>query len=358
MRRAMIGSLLVGMAACSSTEGSTETVICPAGAKPANLPGSIGGIDAVTGFGENPANLAMYVHAPSSSSGAAKAIVLALHGCTQSAKDYVNAGWNEVADREGLVIVYGEQSSTNNNMRCFRWWDAAHIGKSGEAKSLASMVNYAKSKYGTQRAFVTGLSAGGAMTAVMLAAYPEIFEAGAVMAGLPYKCASSQTDAYSCMSGRTHSAAEWAALIPTVSAANAPRVSIWQGDADWTVRPANRESLVLQWTTVNGVSETPTESTTVDGATHAVHRDAAGVARVESWAIPKMGHGVALDPKDGCGKAGAYALDTGLCSTEHALAFFLGTSPRASNGTSSSSTSSSSSSGGNGGGGVENNPCD
>jgi len=333
MRKLFVPCVFVALAslaiACSS-EGvdGAAPASCPPKASTSNVPGRGGAsaLEEVTSFGDDPGGLKMYVHAPADKP--AMAVVLALHGCTQSAADYVAAGWNEVADRERLVIVYAEQQSSNNSMRCFRWWDPAHIGKDGEARSLANMVAFAHAKYGTKRAFVTGLSAGGAMTAVMLASYPEVFEAGAVMAGLPYKCATSQLDTYSCMSGRSHSAEEWAALVPTTSAAVAPRVSIWQGDADRTVRPANREELVKQWSRVNGVSDEPTETKTEGPATHRLHRDGSGIVRVESWEISNMGHGVALDPKSGCGKAGPYALDVGICSTEQAAAFFLGTSAR------------------------------
>ena len=119
-------------------------------------------------------------------------------------------------------------------------------------------------------------------------------EAGAIMAGLPYKCATSQADSFTCMSGRSQSADAWAALVPAVSAASAPRVSIWQGDADYTVRPTNLQELVKQWTKVNGVPEKPDATTTEGRATHQLHHDANGVVRVESWTVSKMGHGIAL----------------------------------------------------------------
>jgi len=357
------GFMMMGLAACSSDDASSGTLgQCTNGAStngitkanPPGIPGLPGtpsgspgstALEEVTSFGANPAGLKMYVHAPSS---APKAVVLALHGCTQSASDYVSTGWNEVGDREGLVIVYGEQTTTNNSTKCFRWWDASQIAAGGgEAESLANMVRAAREKYGVTRSFVTGLSAGGAMTTVMLAAYPDLFEAGAIMAGLPYKCATSQLDAYTCMSGRSRSADEWAALVQKASGAGAPRVSVWQGDADYTVRPSNRDEIVKQWTKVNGLDDKPSESTKEGPAEHDTYRDTNGTVRVESWTIAKMGHGVALDPKSGCGKAGAYELDVGLCSTTHAAAFFLGTS--------SGGAPSASSSGG--APGVSQNPC-
>ena len=264
----------------------------------------------------------MYVHAPAS--GKASAVVVAMHGCTQNANAYVGAGWNGAADAAGFAVVDPEQTAANDGQQCFRWWDAAHTTRGkGEAASIAAMVEYAKKTYGATHAFVTGLSAGAAMTSVMLATYPDLFEAGAIMAGLPYDCATSQNDAYSCMSpGKDKPSSAWAALVPKLPGAATPRVSIWHGDADYTVRPANLDQLVRQWTGVNGVSDTPAATATVGKAKHEEYRDAKGGVRVESWLISGMSHGVSIDPSNGCGKAGAYVLDKGLCSTHQAAMFF------------------------------------
>ena len=331
----VLGLLPTALAACSldtSPSGAANGSCVPDPASMTAFPrdlsglngtGAAGAIEAVPAFGANPGGLSMYVHAPAS--GAASAIVVALHGCTQSASAYVSAGWNELADKAGIAVVYAEQPSSNNMQRCFRWWEPLHTKRGqGEAASIAAMTEWAKKKYGATKAYVTGLSAGGAMTAVMLAAYPDLFEAGAVMAGLPYACATSQNDAYTCMSpGKDKAPSDWAALLPAAArGAGAPRVSIWHGDADYTVRPANAEALARQWTAANGVAATPTATETVSGATHDVYKDASGVTKVEKWIIKGMSHAVALDPKNGCGKAGAYLLDKGICSTAKAAVFF------------------------------------
>lgn len=109
------------------------------------------------------------------------------------------------------------------------------------------------------------------MTAVMLATYADLFEAGAIMAGLPYACATSQNDAYTCMSpGRDKTAEAWADLVPAATRGHAPRVSIWHGDADWIVRPMNEEQLVRQWAGASGIpSDKPSATSTPSGATHA-----------------------------------------------------------------------------------------
>lgn len=337
----LAASLLALLAGCSSGSSGGGTSLCPAKTKSADLPGlpGLGGtgtgpgmgtgtgatgtaLTEVTAFGDNPGGLKMFVHAPPG--GKASAIVVAMHGCTQGASDYVAAGWNEVADKAGVAVVYPEQTTANSFQKCFRWYEKGQIERgAGEASSIAAMTAYAKTQYGATHAYVTGLSAGAAMTAVMLATYPDVFEAGAIMAGLPYACATSQTDAYSCMSpGRDKTPEAWAALVPAVAGASAPRVSIWHGDADYIVNPKNESELVKQWTGVAKVPMTAPVSETVGGATHAEYKDASGVVRVESWLVKGMSHGVALDPKGGCGTAGAYLLDEGLCSTAKAAAFF------------------------------------
>jgi poly(3-hydroxybutyrate) depolymerase len=111
------------------------------------------------------------------------------------------------------------------------------------------------------RVFVTGLSAGGAMAAVMLATHPEVFAAGAIIAGLPYGAAASMQEAFEAMaSGRPRTAIAWAAQVRAAAPHHSgpwPRVSIWQGEADTTVRPVNAGELLKQWTALHGLSGAP-----------------------------------------------------------------------------------------------------
>jgi poly(hydroxyalkanoate) depolymerase family esterase len=322
MKRSFGVGFAIVVAACGSGPSGTGTTgVCPPKTKTADLPGAgggAGGIQEVTSFGDNPGALQMFVHAPAG--GHASSVIVAMHGCTQQASDYVSAGWNDVADKAGAVVVYPQQTSANDPMHCFTWWDPAK-----DATSIVSMVSYAKQTYGAQRAFVTGLSAGAAMTAAVLALHPDVFEAGAIMSGLPYACATSQIQAYQCMNpGKDQTPQAWAALVPASTRANPPRVAIWHGDADYVVNPTNEVQLVRQWTGVASISDTPSATETVGPATHATYKDSSGAVRVESWLIKGMSHGTALAPSQGCGKAGAYLLDVGICSTEKAADFFFG----------------------------------
>jgi poly(hydroxyalkanoate) depolymerase family esterase len=276
----------------------------------------------VKDFGDS-AGLKMFVHVPASVKADAP-VVVALHGCTQTAADYAKAGWNELADVRGFYVVYPEQQIANNFSRCFRWFDGAHTARgTGEPAAIAAMVEYARKTFGAGRAYVTGLSAGGAMTAVMLATYPDLFDAGAVMSGLPYHCATSQTDAYTCMNpGKSKTAQAWGDLVRAAASGTAPRLQVWHGDADYTVRPMNLGELAKQFANAGGISEASPKTDKTGRATHRVYADASGTARVETFEVSGMAHGVPVDPKGGCGKAGAYVLDVGLCSSKYAADFF------------------------------------
>jgi hypothetical protein len=127
---------------------------------------------------------------------------------------------------------------------------------------------------------------------------------------------------------RGWSAQQWGDLIRGAAPAPAkwPRVAVWQGTSDYTVTKVNSDEIVAGWTNVHGLSQTPTSSETVGPATHNRFADASGTVQVEQWLIQGMGHGTALDPSHGCGVAGAFMLDEGICSTRYAADFFFGIS--------------------------------
>jgi poly(hydroxyalkanoate) depolymerase family esterase len=143
-------------------------------------------ISPVSGFGTNPGSLNMYNYVPSGISGPAP-LVIALHGCTQTAAEYAaQSGWNKLANLHKFYMAYAEQVSANNSEKCFNWFDTTQVNKNvGEDLSIKQMKDYMVAHYDvdTTRIFVTGLSAGAAMTVVMLATYPQTYTKGAVMAG-------------------------------------------------------------------------------------------------------------------------------------------------------------------------------
>jgi poly(hydroxyalkanoate) depolymerase family esterase len=290
------------------------------------------GLAEITGFGSNPAGLKMYEYVPSTL-GSAPGVLVVLHGCTQTAADIAKTGWNALADRYGFVVVYPEQNTSNNPIRCFNWGgvygnlSTLARGK-GENESVKEMVDRATRDHAAdpKRVFVAGFSAGGGLAAEMAATWPDVFAAGATLAGLPYRCNSSFIESFTCMKpGIDKTPAQWAELArqgaPNVSGPF-PRMSIWQGASDTVVAPKNRLELIDQWTGVHGVSATPTATETVSGAKHTIFADDSGAIVVESYEIPSMDHGVAVDPRNGCGTAGSYALDKGICTAALVVKFF------------------------------------
>ncbi len=290
----------------------------------------------ITGFGSNPGNLRMLTYVPDHTP-ASPALVVVLHGCTQTAAGYDHgSGWSALADRYGFLVLYAEQQDANNPKRCFNWFQAGDIERDGgEALSIRQMVEHAVRQHGVDRGriFVTGLSAGGAMTSTMLAAYPDVFAGGAIIAGLPYRCATSVPEAFECMfQGQTRSADEWGDLVRGASSHRGPwpKVSVWHGSADATVKPMNAGEIIKQWTNVHGVPAAPGRSDTVDGYPRRAWTDAAGNEIIEEYVITGMAHGTPLavgNDENSYGATGPFLLDVGISSSYRIAAFWGLTEP-------------------------------
>ena len=283
----------------------------------------VDGLDVVRGFGTNPGNLTMKIHVPETLPAAA-ALVVVMHGCTQTAEDFAGpAGWIELADRFGFVVVAPEQNRANNPNLCFNWYLPGDIGREGgEAESVAQMVQHALDLHDLDRdrVFVTGLSAGGAMTSVMLATWPEIFAGGAIVAGLPYGVARNLGEALAAMSMTAPPTS--AALAHHVRSTSDhpgpwPRVSVWHGQSDSVVRPAAGEASVDQWRELHGAQKSPRTARTPGGRDFAVWMSPDGEPVVELHRIDGLGHGAAVKAKgsDGCGHASLYTPEVGISSS-------------------------------------------
>ncbi|BBF94167.1 extracellular catalytic domain type 1 short-chain-length polyhydroxyalkanoate depolymerase [Blastochloris tepida] len=282
-------------------------------------------------FGSNPGRLRMFVHVPA---GLAErpGLVVVLHGCTQNAAAYdIGAGWSTLADRYGFVVLAPEQTRLNNPRNCFNWFRSSDIRRDrGECASIRQMVEriILDHDLDRQRVFVTGLSAGGAMTSVMLATYPEVFAAGAVIAGLPYGCADGVPQALEAMKGgRTRPARDWGDLVRAASRHRGPwpRVAVWHGDADDVVAPLNAGEITKQWTDLHGLPDAPDATDRLDGHPRRLWHGPGGEVMIEDVLVEGMAHGTPLAIKGveaPHGAAGPFLLDVGIASSFHIAKFF------------------------------------
>ena len=271
---------------------------------------------------QNPGDLRMFYYIPAGLPQNAPLVVV-LHGGNQSAADYaVGAGWLSLADRFGFALLCPEQTARNNSLLCFNWFALGDTRRGeGEAASIFYMIQsmVADHQLAIDRVYITGLSAGAAMTAVMLATYPEVFSAGAMISGLPYGAATGPWAAALAMlfdSGRA--ARDWGDRVREASQhVTWPSISIWHGSLDTTVRPGASNDLVQQWTNVHGVESPPTRRITSDGREYLIWSSADGRKTVEQHAIAGMAHGapVRAGGLDGCGVAGRYHLEVGISSS-------------------------------------------
>jgi poly(hydroxyalkanoate) depolymerase family esterase len=291
-----------------------------------------GTLQQVTNFGSNPGNLAMYAYAPSNLPTDAP-LVVALHGCTQSASDYhTHSGWQKFADQWGFAVVYPQTSSANNSLSCFSWFDSAKDTRGkGEAASIMQMVDTAVARYGSDRSriYVTGLSAGGGMTADLLADYPDVFAGGSVDSGLPAQCATTQSAASGCQySNQNLTPTQWGDKVRTSDPGYSgpwPRVALWQGTSDTTVAPVNGTELRDQWTDVWGIGQTASSTQSLTGGTtESIYNDSAGKPAVALFSVSGMAHGLAVNPGSGadqCGSTGTYYLSY-ICSSYYTAKFW------------------------------------
>jgi poly(hydroxyalkanoate) depolymerase family esterase len=294
-------------------------------------PGQRSPIVETKAFGSNPGNLRMFSFAPDNLQ-PAPGLIVVLHGCGQTAAAYdLGAGWSTLAKHYGFALLMPEQQPLNNANGCFNWFNPEDTARDrGEACSIRQMIARAIEDIGIDRTriFVTGLSAGGAMTSVMLATYPEIFAGGAVIAGLPYGVANNMREALSGMfQSPPRPASELGDLVRDASAHKGPwpKLSVWHGSADRTVNPANANEIVKQWLDVHQLPSAPMSDGAVNGYPRQVWWNTDGETVIESYTITDMAHGTPLGIGDNdkrYGTQGAFLIEAGISSSYQIANFF------------------------------------
>ncbi|MFZ6029422.1 MAG: alpha/beta hydrolase family esterase, partial [Chloroflexota bacterium] len=219
----------------------------------------------VTGFGDNPSNLRMFVYIPTTVK-PNPPILVVVHWCTGSA-EAIHAGtqYAALADQYGYMIVY---PSATRSGACFDVSTPQALTRGGgsDPVSILSMVTYAAQHYNgdLNQVYVTGISSGAMMTNVLLGLYPDIFKAGAAFAGVPFGCFATTDGSLwnsTCSSGQLiKTPQEWGDLVrnayPGYSGPR-PRMQLWHGTEDTALHYNNFGEAIKQWTNVLGASQTP-----------------------------------------------------------------------------------------------------
>jgi poly(hydroxyalkanoate) depolymerase family esterase len=193
------------------------------------------------------------LYLPSGYDGRPLPLIGMLHGCTQSAEDLAaSTRMNLLAETHRFLVVYPQQSPQANRTTCWCWWRAADQQRGrGEPSLIAGITRQVMTRYqvDSQRVYLAGLSAGGALTTIMGATYPDLYAAIGVHSGLPYGAAHSLLSGLRAMragrAGRPLPATRRTAAAP-VPARVVPLI-LFQGDQDRLVHQANADWVVHQW---------------------------------------------------------------------------------------------------------------
>ena len=254
------------------------------------------------------------VYAPVSFRGQALPVVVMLHGCSQSPDDFTaGTRMNQLADELGFVVVYPAQSSRANTSKCWNWFDAIHQRRDdGEPSLIAGITREVVAKgLDERRVFIAGLSAGGAMAAVMGATYPELYAAVGIHSGLAHAAARDLPSAFAAMSGKRsarHNRKRGATASRTVP------IIAFHGDQDTTVHPSNSE-----FVRANDAHITAEQGERNGRAfTRTTHLDADGKPMVEQWIVHGAGHAWS-----GGSASGSFADSRGPDASREMLRFFF-----------------------------------
>lgn len=244
-------------------------------------------------------------------------LLVMLHGCTQTPEDFARGTrMNRLADEHGLLVAYPEQTRAANPQKCWNWFRSGDQHRDcGEPAMLANVVRQILADEGADptRVYAAGLSAGGAMAAILADAYPDLFAAVGIHSGLPAGSARNVPGALSAMrsGGRGKPASKIFVPIITI-----------HGDRDQTVNEANNDAIVAAARTLAGsqltVSHDTDKSASGTRSTREIQCDAAGAIMIERWTVHGAGHAWA-----GGDVTGTYTDATGPDASKAMLRFFL-----------------------------------
>lgn len=247
-------------------------------------------------FGDNPGDLTASYFEPSKQ---AKSLVVLLHGCVQQGEILAQqSGFITLAKQHNFILLLPQQSQKNNVKSCFNWFSEQDTNEDqGEVLSIKNMITTIKAQSAIEHIYIAGLSAGGAMTSALLTHYPKLFNAGAVIAGLPYPCANDLAKAISCMrNGPSQSVIE---LVNLAKQGNEdvkqwPRLIVITGSEDKVVNPKNSQYLALQWSKLFEKPQVTTKTSQADYQ-ETFWRGSDKKSQVKLVEINELGHGLTVN---------------------------------------------------------------
>ena len=254
------------------------------------------------------------LYVPSGYKGRPLPLIVMLHGCTQSPEDFaVGTRMNELAEERMFLVAYPAQAQSANPSKCWNWFNAKDQRRdAGEASLIAGTTQQITRDVSveTGRVYIAGLSAGGALAAVMGTRYPDIYAAIGVHSGLACGAARDMPSAFSAMREGAKSIAS-APGIPTI---------VFHGDADMTVNPINGEQVALQAKGKQALSMTVTTGQSEGGLRYIrkVHSNRDARVLLEQWVVQGVGHAWS-----GGNPAGSYTEPRGPDASREMVRFFL-----------------------------------
>jgi poly(hydroxyalkanoate) depolymerase family esterase len=262
------------------------------------------------------------VYRPWQGFGRRRPLLVMLHGCNQTADDFAaGTRMSQLAARMGCIVVYVEQSAAAHPTRCWNWFKAAHQEREeGEPSLIAGITRevIARHRADPRRVYVAGLSAGGAMAAIMGHTYADLYAAVGIHSGLPYAAARDAMSALAAMRGlrgtldpRYRPAAF--RTIPTI---------VFHGDLDTAVHSRNSMQAMLQAGPAahdRGVDAVLKGEENGRRYTRTLHTDASGRVAVEHWLVHGCGHAWS-----GGRQGGPFVDSRGPDASRAMLKFFLG----------------------------------